>query len=210
MIKVNIRTNIATREPIPANLVGLDEFTLQNLQTELNPVPDDLIDIEYWLENNLITPFDADAQKLGAEILTPDIPNKIVNITHSIVALTPQELADNLSNAKANKQEDLAVKAESVNNEGVTVNGLDIDSDHKTIGDITSSLSLIGRNPTEEINFKANNGWGIANKATLEAMQDVLWTHRKSTNANHKLHYDVIEALTTPSSVETYDFSGGW
>ena len=54
MIKVNTQTLTTSREAIPANLKGLSSHTLNNLQTELNPVPLDLLNIEYWPENRLV------------------------------------------------------------------------------------------------------------------------------------------------------------
>ena len=210
MIQVNIQTQELSRETIPANLRGLSTYTLNNLQTELNPVPDNLTDIEYWNESPQATVFDSETQKLGAEILTIDVTNRVVNITHEVVNLTTQEIQDNLNAAKASKVTSLESKALEVQLEDLTAGGVTFTTDSESISEITTSLSIMGRNPTETIDFKGKSGWAVANKAALEAMQDAVWAKRKSTNANEKLHDDAINALTTVQAINDYDVQTGW
>ena len=102
MIKVNILAEppFAYRDPIPDELKGLSNSTLQNLQTELNPVPQEFVGVEWWIENYENTPHDTETHKYGAEILTPDVATKTVNISYEIVALEPSVIATNLQNAK--------------------------------------------------------------------------------------------------------------
>lgn len=89
MIKVNVNTLEATREAIPDSLIGLSDETLQNLQSELNPVPADLVGIEYWPEI-LITPdFDPLTEQLEGETLVADADDKTVTATQLVVPYTP-------------------------------------------------------------------------------------------------------------------------
>jgi len=210
MIKINIQTNELTRESIPANLRRLSTHTLNNLQTELDPVPDDLIDIEYWNESPVSTQYNQDTQRLGNEILTADLVNRVVNVSHEVINLTAQESTDRLNAAKDKLITELTAKSESVAGEDLTLNGMTFTTDIKSINEITSSLSIMGRNPTETIDFRGVNGWAVANKAALEGMQDAVWNKRKATNANHKAHEDAITALTTVQLVNDYDISTGW
>jgi hypothetical protein len=93
MIKVNIKTLTATREPIPLALIGLSAETLRNLQTELNPVPAEFKDIEFWGETDATPAFDNATHTFdGTEILTVDIETKTVIVTKGIRAKTEDEL----------------------------------------------------------------------------------------------------------------------
>jgi len=92
MSKVKLSTMTATSEPVPEDLIGLAVETLQNLQTDLNPVPDQHLDTEYWPDNDIEPTFNADTHKQGSAILTPDAPTKIVHITYNVDALDAGEL----------------------------------------------------------------------------------------------------------------------
>jgi hypothetical protein len=100
MIKVNTQTNTASREAIPANLLGLTNHTLSNLQTELNPVPADLVNIEYWGET-LVDQSVTATQKFGSEVLTVNTSTRSVEVSHSILDKTVEDLADDAAQAQA-------------------------------------------------------------------------------------------------------------
>lgn len=93
----------ATSEPIPKDLIGLAVETLQNLQADLNPVPDQHLDTEYWPDNDIEPTFNADTHKKGSPILTPDPVTKITDITYNVDALDAGELADLLAARKPAK-----------------------------------------------------------------------------------------------------------
>ena len=116
-----------------------------------------------------------------------------------------------LTRIKNYKLTQLDEKALEVEVQGVNVGGMEIATDRESIARITSALSLMGRNPTESIDFEAKNGWNNANKAGLEVIQDSCWTHIKSINANKKLHSDYInDPLRTIQDVIDYDINTGW
>ena len=121
------------------------------------------------------------------------------------------------------KINELGALALNVTNRGVTVDGIPISSDDESTSSITSTLSLMGRNPTETIDFKSKDGWEIATidfkskdgweiatKATMEGFQNAIWALRKATNANNKMHENAIRALTTVQEVLDYDITVGW
>lgn len=106
MIKLNVSTLQATREAIPANLRGLSDHTLTNLQTELNPVPVDLIDIEYWPEivaNQTIT----NDQKFGDEIFVINSGDKTVSVSRQILNKTGAELSTDNGIVYDNKEAEI-------------------------------------------------------------------------------------------------------
>ena len=87
MIKVDIRDNTATRDPVPAELVGLGSNVLKNLQ-ELGPQPycaDNYEFFEWWPYINDNTGYDPKIHTLGAETLTADPLTKIVTVTTELI-----------------------------------------------------------------------------------------------------------------------------
>lgn len=113
-MKVNIKTLTATREGIPMPLIGLSADTLRNLQTALNPVPAEYIDIEYWDEVDITPTYDNTTHTLdGTETLTADIVTKTVKVAKGIRAKTAEELATELAEliAAKTKATETAVQA---------------------------------------------------------------------------------------------------
>lgn len=94
LIKVNIVTDECSREPVPKQLQGLDEITLQNLQTEgPDPMPIEFIDIEYWPEVDRTPAYNHDTHQKGEEILILVKKSKEVHVTYSIVTKSIEDLA---------------------------------------------------------------------------------------------------------------------
>ena len=210
MIKVNTQTLNATRDPVPANLKGLDDYTLQNLQAELNPVPANLIDLEWWPEKQLGTFYDAETQRLGDEILTADAGFKTVDVTHVVVNLSAGEITTNLNNAKAQKIAELDSLFIAKRDGGTVVNGDNVGTDHESVSSITSSASLMGRVPVETIRYKLDGVWTTLNKLAIESIQDGIWAHIKAVSQVASDHDAAINALVTVQAISDYDITAGW
>lgn len=89
---IKIKNNTATREALPQFLVGLLPVSLLDLSwtdPQLN-----VQDCAWWPEENADTPIDANTQKYGAEILTLDAGRKVVLVSHEVLPLTVEELAE--------------------------------------------------------------------------------------------------------------------
>lgn len=124
LIEVNTQTLETTRGPIPKNIIGLKPESLQNLQTELDPVPEDLLNREWWPE--VVEPQTlASSEKFGAEVLTPDTQTKTVKVSRIVEQKTTEDI----------ENERLSVRMEVVNlmiekqAAGVTYNGMPIATD---------------------------------------------------------------------------------
>jgi len=91
MIRVDINTLVADRTPIPDNLIGLDDDTLKNLQSILDPIPDNVLGYAWWDEIDDTPSFDERTHTKGAETLTPDDQTKRVS---SVCALDDVPLDD--------------------------------------------------------------------------------------------------------------------
>lgn len=85
MIKVNVVTGDCTREAIHPRLKGLSAESLRNLQSlSPDPLPLELVDIEYWPAQDDTPAFDARVYSRGAEAFGPDIPNKTANFVNAL------------------------------------------------------------------------------------------------------------------------------
>jgi len=211
MIKVNISTQSVSREAIPANLQGLDTYTLNNLQTELNPVPDSLTNIEYWSESPQTTVFDEYTQKLGNEILTIDVPNKVVKVSHEVVNLSVEEIASNLSNAKDSAKDKATAKRYEVETGGLTMPDTTvISTDRASQAMISGAFNNVSRNPTKILDWKAADDWVAINKSQLDAIADAVGNHVQAAFSNERAHHEAIDLLATKQEVIDYDFSTGW
>lgn len=104
----------------------------------------------------------------------------------------------------------LAYKATEVEEQGITVAGLDIATDVKSQSKLTTAITFFGRKPGETRKFKAKNGFASADKATVEAIQDALDVHLTAVTTNEEIHYNAINLLGSVAEVEAYDITTGW
>ena len=197
MIRVNIQTLAVSREAMPANLNGLDTYTLNNLQTELNPVPDDLINIEYWNENPVATAFNTETQKLGDEILTIDVPGHVVDVSHQVVALTQQEIDDNLDAVKLPKYAEIWAYANALI-KAVT------DAESPDRNDSKSKADRLSSKSQKRLTKKSKGQVLTVKEEADEAWYDAYLDWADSTNDIADLAEDAVEAMTLVSDVSSY------
>jgi len=104
----------------------------------------------------------------------------------------------------------LAEKATEVEEQGITVSGLEIATDVKSQSKLTTAITFFGRKPSEVRKFKTKNGFANADKATVEAIQDALDVHLTTVTTNEETHYNAINLLENVAEVESYDITTGW
>lgn len=104
----------------------------------------------------------------------------------------------------------LADKATEIEEQGITVAGLEIATDVKSQSKLTTAITFFGRKPDEVRKFKTKNGFADADKATVELIQDALDVHLVAVTANEELHYNAIKLLASVAEVEEYDIAIGW
>lgn len=86
MIKVNVRTLECAREAVHPRLKGLSAESLRNLQSlSPDPLPPELVDIEYWPWSEDTPAYDTRSLTKGAETLTADADTKTVSVTSALV-----------------------------------------------------------------------------------------------------------------------------
>lgn len=126
-----------------------------------------------------------------------------------------------LIDTKDKKLADIEAKALEIEEQGVTIaslGGLEVDSSRVAQSRASNALSVMGRNPTASTPFKAKNGFAVADKTTLEIVQNAMWDHVDAVNINHKARYDAIHAIVDgtgtdeekKTAISNYDFNVGW
>ncbi len=88
---IKIQSGIATREPVPAFLIGLAPESLLDLSWT-DPALG-VRDCAWWPAEYADTPYDDSTQRLGAEQLTPDPGRHVVVVSREVVPLTGDEIA---------------------------------------------------------------------------------------------------------------------
>lgn len=151
---------------------------------------------------------------------------KIVN--GKKVRMTVEEVAEfNVSlptlptfNDKVNtKIEELATKSSEIEEGGITVGELEVSTDRSTQALLNGAFVHAGRNPNQTFTFKGKNVWATVDKATIDAVNDVVGNHVRVTFDNEKAHHDAIQTIvdnidTTEEEklilLEDYDITTGW
>ena len=112
MIRVNTQTDELAREQVPAGLKKLADETLRNLQTELDPVPSEYLNYEWWPEVNNAPPLAAD-EKYGSEILNIDKPNKQVLVSYNVETKTQDEIDAEIETSRVHIQSQIQQRLDS-------------------------------------------------------------------------------------------------
>ena len=141
--------------------------------------------------------------------------NKIVNGV--MVELTHEEEADYLAaqlipfaQQKERKLSDLAALRYQHETSGITLNGMQIETDRQSQALITGAWSFAQLNPSVLIDWKGVNGWIQIDAATVNVIAGAVATHVQACFTNERLHAEAINALATSEEVADYDMTAGW
>lgn len=94
---------------------------------------------------------------------------------------------------------------------GIVVNGALIKTDREGQSMIVNTLKGFDFKPEgATIDWLSEDGWGLVNKATLEAIGMAVWNHVEACFQNQKKHAMAISALNTAKEIEAYDITTGW
>lgn len=95
LIKVDLVTGIATREPVPAGLYGLQPISLLDIASWIDP-SSEYYTLAWWPEDNQ-SPALAEYESYGAETLTPDAARQVVVSLRAVIPWTLEEIAADLA-----------------------------------------------------------------------------------------------------------------
>jgi len=145
--------------------------------------------------------------EINTRYYTVDTTEELIDNTYTISYIATDKP---LQVVKDYKLSILANKATEVEEQGITVSGLEIATDVKSQAKLTTAITFFGRKPSEVRKFKTKDGFANADKATVEAIQDALDVHLVAVTTNEEAHYDAIKLLETVTEVEAYDITTGW
>ena len=205
MIKVDIVTLVASREPIPGNLKGLSNETLRNLQTEINPIPDNIKNIEYWPTEHEPQVYDHETQQLGAEILTAKPLTKTVLVSREVINLSQPQMARRLTSRVDEAKNIILARQKMESEKGTNVGGFEVGTDVDAMaGLIIFNLGLVsGRdnaNTLRKINIKGKSI--TANAALIADLIGGIDDHRQ---ACHDRGYEISAMVSAASTLNEVD-----
>ncbi|WP_282361233.1 DUF4376 domain-containing protein [Pseudomonas sp. PS01300] len=149
---VKIKNSLATREPIPAFLIGLTSESLADLSwTDPNL---GVQDCAWWPEESGDGEL-ASGMKWGAETLTPDLERKVVIVTHEQVPLSDEEKAA-IAEAWAQRIADRRFQAETG---GTVVEGLSVNTERDSQSLLTGAAFAASLDPEYRIKWKTASGF---------------------------------------------------
>jgi len=178
-IKVTISTLEAVREELPAFLKGLDEETLQNIQSIADPVPPHLSGIEYWPEVDDTPAFDSRTHTKGLETLTADAGTKTVS---SVYALDELSLDDVIAHC----EKEVRAKMNQVLTSDIDVGGGIISNR----AELQENRDLLDGTGPSEVNF--NSGHRTLTVPQQNTIKNNLKSHHRGS---HKRAHDILELI---------------
>jgi len=117
---------------------------------------------------------------------------------------------EDIDRIKAYKIADLASYRYDRETAGITVNGARIKTDRESQAMITGAKSYSDLNETVAIDWKGDGGWVTINRTVILAIAQAVAAHVQACFSRERVHAEAINALTTVSEIEAYDFTTGW
>lgn len=153
---IKVRNGIATREPIPAFLIGLLPESLADLSWT-DPALG-VQDLAWWPEENTEGPLGAN-KKWGAEVLTLDVERKVVLVARKQVSMTAAEKAARDELIAAQWADQIAARRWQVEAGGTTVEGIPVNTDRDSQSLLTGAAFAASIDPDYRIKWKAETGF---------------------------------------------------
>ncbi|WP_052750459.1 DUF4376 domain-containing protein [Pseudomonas putida] len=149
---IKVQNGIATRESIPAFLIGLAPESLADLSWTDPQLG--VQDCAWWPEESADGELAAE-MKWGTEILTPDIGRQVVIVTHEQAPLSDEEKTA-LAAAWAQRIADRRFQAETG---GAVVEGLTVNTERDSQSLLTGAAFAASLDPDYRIKWKTASGF---------------------------------------------------
>ena len=153
---IKVRNGIATREPIPAFLIGLLPESLADLSWT-DPALG-VQDCAWWPEEDVSGELGTN-KKWGAEVLTLDNERQVVLVTRKQVAMTAAEKAARDSAIAAEWTGRIAARRFQAETGGVTVQGIPVNTERDSQALLTGAAFAASLDPGYHIKWKAATGF---------------------------------------------------
>lgn len=153
---IKVQNGTATREPIPAFLVGLLPESLLDLSWT-----DPQLGVQnaaWWPEENVEGELAAN-KKWGAEVLMLDVERQVVLVTRKQVAMTAAEKAARDELIAAQWADQIAARRWQVETGGTTVEGVQVNTERDSQALLTGAAFAASIDPDYRIKWKAETGF---------------------------------------------------
>lgn len=171
---VKVENNTATREPIPAFLVGLLPESLLDLSWT-----DPQLGVQsaaWWPEENTEGELGAN-KKWGAEVLTIDAERKVVKVARKQVAMTTAEKAARDEAVAADWMRKIEARRYQAEIGGIELQGLPIATDDRSKTLINGSALKALRNSAYTLRWKTEEGFIDLPAEQVLVMADAVADH---------------------------------
>ena len=157
---IKVENGVATREPIPDFLdrSGTPEALASLLDLSWTDPQLGVQNAAWWPEENTEGELGAN-KKWGAEVLTLDVERKVVKVARKQVAMTAAEKAARDELIAAQWANQIAARRFEVETEGVTVAGVQINTERDSQSLLTGAAFAASLDPGYHIKWKAATGF---------------------------------------------------
>lgn len=115
-----------------------------------------------------------------------------------------------LESLKTAKIEALAAKRWTVETGGISVNGVNVNTDRESYGLILGAIKRAERQPEVIIEFKGANGWVLLTKSEIDFIGDLVGDHVQACFSHERTLSDAITAAPDTAALDTIDITAGW
>lgn len=205
---IKVKANVATRQPIPAFLVGLDPVSLLDLSWT-DPALG-VSDCAWWPEDDQSLAL-GQHERYGAETLTVDAERQVVVVTRAVVPWSEEEIAAELNTLKAAKLAALAARRWQAETGGITLASMPIKTDEDTQRKITGAYVQAAKNPDMTVRWKMGAGVFMTLDAeTIIAIGDAVTAHIQACfDREAEVSADILAAADIGALVAV-DIESGW
>ncbi|MBK3446372.1 DUF4376 domain-containing protein [Pseudomonas lactis] len=157
---IKVENGIATREPVPYFLdqAGTPEALASLLDLSWTDPQFGVQNAAWWPEEDTSGELGTN-KKWGAEVLTLDVERKVVLVKRKQVAMTAGEKAARDEEVTAQWADQIAARRFQVETGGVTVEGVQINTDRDSQSLLTGAAFAASLDPGYHIKWKAATGF---------------------------------------------------
>jgi len=145
--------------------------------------------------------YNTDIQTISSELVI-DEDNKVVNNIYTLADISAEDLRISLKKQVARKSKEIEVG-------GITFNEMEVSTDRESQALLNGAYAHAGRNPNQEFSFPGKSGWAKVNKAGIDAINDAVGNHIRTTFDIEMAHNTAIDEADL-ETLKVYDVDTLW
>lgn len=130
-----------------------------------------------------------------------------------VVALEPEQVAENIVAAKDRLIEAATSKRWDVMTGGMTLSEMQIGTsidDQNRITSVVANAELVGLTDESLVDFKANSGWVQISVGQIKTIAGAIGQFVQACYTAERSHHEAIALLASPAEISAYDVNAGW